>query len=226
MLAADAYAAQAAHAGCWESSLTAACCHTFAYRVLKRALDVVLSGAGLLLLSPLLVLLGAAVKATSKGPVFYRWHVLGAQGRTFTGYKFRSMAENADALRQRLWGRNERNGPIFKVTHDPRVTPVGRFLRRFSLDELPQLWSVLKGDMSFVGPRPVFPSEWEHFEGWHRRKLSVKPGAVSLWHVRGRTKEFSECIRLDLDYIDNWSIWLDLKILPKAVCYVLSGKNC
>jgi lipopolysaccharide/colanic/teichoic acid biosynthesis glycosyltransferase len=210
-----------------ESALPwAPCCRTLSYRVLKRGLDVVFSAGGLILLSPVFLLIILAVKATSPGPALYSWRVLGAQGRPFKSYKFRSMVDNADAGKGRLEQHNERSGPLFKMTRDPRVTAVGRFLRKFSLDELPQLWSILKGDMSFVGPRPVFPAEWEGFEEWQRRKLSVTPGAVSLWHVRGRSKEFSEWIELDLAYIDHWSIWQDLRILLGAVPYILLGKNC
>jgi lipopolysaccharide/colanic/teichoic acid biosynthesis glycosyltransferase len=128
-------------------------------------------------------------------------------------------------MKKDLLDYSESTGPVFKMKDDPRITSVGRILRRFSLDELPQLWSVLKGDMSLVGPRPVLTYEWEQFEEWHRRKLSVQPGAVCLWHVRGQPRDFDEWVKLDLEYIDNWSLWLDLKILFGAAAYIVTGKN-
>jgi lipopolysaccharide/colanic/teichoic acid biosynthesis glycosyltransferase len=135
------------------------------------------------------------------------------------------MIVGADELKRELWHENEMTGPVFKMKNDPRVTPIGRILRKFSVDELPQLWSVLKGDMSLVGPRPVGPQECEHFEDWQRRKLSVTPGMICLWHLRGKPGEFDEWIKLDLEYIDNWSVWLDIKLLFGAAWYVLSGRN-
>jgi lipopolysaccharide/colanic/teichoic acid biosynthesis glycosyltransferase len=194
--------------------------------VLKRALDLVVAALGLLLLSPLFLVVATAVKLTSPGPVFYRWEVVGRLGRRFIGYKFRSMVNNADSLKESLLRSNLRNGPVFKMQNDPRVTAVGRLLRRFSIDELPQLWSVLKGDMTLVGPRPVGPLEWARFEPWHRRKLSVTPGAICLWHVAGQPPEFADWIRLDLDYIDHWSFTQDLTILARGVGYVVQGRNC
>jgi lipopolysaccharide/colanic/teichoic acid biosynthesis glycosyltransferase len=170
-------------------------------------------------------LIALIVRLSSPGPLFYNWHVVGRGGKRFTGYKFRTMVVNADELKKDLWQYNERHGPTFKMKNDPRVTPVGRILRRFSLDELPQLWNVLKGDMSLVGPRPVGPDEWEHFEDCQRRKLSVTPGMICLWHVRGKPKEFRQWIKADLEYIDNWSLWLDIKLLFGAAWYMLSGKN-
>ena len=203
----------------------APCTQTFAYGVIKRLIDILCSASALIVLSPLLGLIALAVKLSLPGPLFYNWHVVGRGGKTFTSYKFRTMVVNADELKKDLWQYNERHGPTFKMKNDPRVTSVGRILRKFSLDELPQLWSVLKGDMSLVGPRPVGPDEWEHFKDWQRRKLSVTPGMISLWHVRGKPKDFNEWIRLDLEYIDTWSIWLDIKLLFSAAWYVLSGRN-
>lgn len=193
--------------------------------VVKRLLDVGISAMSLVILSPLLLLNATVIKITSPGRVVYQWPVIGKDGKRFTGYKFRTMVFNADELKERLLDRNEMTGPVFKMKNDPRVTPVGRILRKFSLDELPQLWSVLKGDMSLVGPRPVGPSEWERFEDWQRRKLSVTPGMICLWHVRGKPKDFNEWIEIDLEYIDNWSIWLDIKLLFGAAWYMLSGRN-
>ena len=203
----------------------APCCQTFTYRIIKRLIDILCSASALILLSPLLGVIALTVKLSSPGPLFYQWHVVGRGGKTFTSYKFRTMVVNADELKKELWHYNERNGPTFKMKNDPRVTSVGRILRKFSLDELPQLWSVLKGDMSLVGPRPVGPDEWEHFEDWQRRKLSATPGMICLWHVRGKPRGFSEWIKLDLEYTDNWSLWLDIKLLFGAAWYMLSGKN-
>lgn len=203
----------------------APCSQTFAYRVIKRVIDLLISAIALILLSPLLGLIALIAKLWSPGPLFYKWHVVGRNGKRFTGHKFRTMIVGADELKKELWHQNEMTGPVFKLKNDPRATLVGRILRKFSLDELPQLWSVLKGDMSLVGPRPVGPQEWKHFEDWQRRKLSVTPGMICLWHVRGKPKEFREWIKLDLEYIDNWSIWLDIKLLFGAVWYMLSGSN-
>ena len=194
-------------------------------RSFKRLIDLFISVCFLVILSPLFAILAVIVKLTSPGPILYRWNVIGEDGKRFTGHKFRTMVVNADELKKDLWRYNERNGPTFKMKYDPRVTPVGRILRKFSLDELPQLWSVLKGDMSLVGPRPVGPHEWEHFEDWQRRKLSVTPGMICLWHIRGKPEEFEKWIKLDLEYIDNWSLWFDIKLLFGAARYVLSGKN-
>jgi lipopolysaccharide/colanic/teichoic acid biosynthesis glycosyltransferase len=191
----------------------------------KRLGDVVLSVAGLLVLAPLLIVLAALVAATSKGPVFYEWRVLGRHARPFRGYKFRTMVENADELKPAMLASNEMTGPAFKMRNDPRVTAVGRWMRKFSLDELPQLWSVLKGDMSLVGPRPPGPHEFVHFEPWQRGKLAVTPGITCLWQVSGRSEitEFDEWMRLDLHYIRQWSLGLDAKILLRTLPAVLRG---
>jgi len=182
---------------------------------IKRCVDVAGAAVGLMLLSPILGLLALAVLLDSGAPVFYRWKVVGLRGRPFTGYKFRTMVPEADERRSQLEGMNEMTGPVFKMRDDPRVTRVGRFLRRFSLDELPQLWSVLKGDMSLVGPRPPLQHEWSRFEPWQRRKLSVKPGMTCLWQVSGRSdiKDFTEWVKLDIEYIERWSLLLDVQIL-------------
>jgi len=194
---------------------------------LKRLFDIVVSALLLLLLSPLLTLIALAVWLASGRPILYRWPVVGLGGRPFTGYKFRTMVKDADRLKAQLLAHNEMQGPVFKMTNDPRVTPIGRVLRKFSLDELPQLWSVLKGDMSLVGPRPPLQSEWVHFEDWQRRKLSVKPGITCLWQVSGRNeiRDFDDWVRMDLQYIDNWSFWLDLEILLRTIPAVLFGRG-
>jgi lipopolysaccharide/colanic/teichoic acid biosynthesis glycosyltransferase len=191
--------------------------------ILKRLFDILVGGLLLILLFPLLALIGLMILITSGRPVFYRWQVVGLGGRPFTGYKFRTMVKDADELKAQLLAHNEMVGPVFKMADDPRVTPVGRVLRKFSLDELPQLWSVLKGDMSLVGPRPPLQSEWVAFEDWQRRKLSVKPGITCLWQVKGRSDitDFDEWVKLDLEYIDTWSLWLDLKILLLTIPAVL-----
>jgi len=164
---------------------------------------------------------------TSAGPAFYQWRVVGFNKRPFKSWKFRTMLENADELKSKLWDKNEMQGPVFKMRDDPRITRVGRILRRFSLDELPQLYSVLKGDMSLVGPRPPLIGEVNRFESWQRRKLSLKPGLTCLWQVSGRNeiRDFNDWAKLDLEYIDNWSLWLDLKIFFKTVYVVLSGSG-
>jgi lipopolysaccharide/colanic/teichoic acid biosynthesis glycosyltransferase len=194
-------------------------------RGLKRLIDLMVAALALVLLSPVLIAIALAIKFGSNGPAFFRWPVVGQNGKPLRAYKFRTMVVGADALKQQLLDQNEATGPVFKMKNDPRITPVGRILRKFSLDELPQLWSVVNGDMSLVGPRPVLDYEWVQFNDWQRQKLSVKPGAVCLWHVRGQPREIDEWIRLDLEYIQNWSLWLDLKIMAGAVWYIVSGRN-
>jgi len=195
------------------------------YSVVKRSTDALLAAIGLILLAPLFLLLAVLIKLTSTGPILYAWDVIGRGGRPFRGYKFRTMVIGADALKPQLNHKNEMTGPVFKMRADPRIMPVGRFLRKYSLDELPQLWSVLKGDMSLVGPRPAGRQEWQHYEPWQRRKLSVTPGITCLWQVSGRNRvsDFDEWVRMDLDYIDHWSLWLDLRILLRTVAVVLRG---
>jgi len=193
----------------------------------KRAFDAVLSGLFLIVLSPVLLILAVAVKLTSSGPVFYRWNVVGKGGRPFTGYKFRSMCLDADQLKAQLEPLNEMLGPVFKLTNDPRVTRLGAWMRRHSLDELPQLYSVLKGDMSLVGPRPPLVSEYARFTEFQKQKLAVKPGITCLWQVNGRNdvKDFDEWVKLDLDYIRCWTPMLDIKILVKTASEVFAGSG-
>jgi len=191
----------------------------------KRVIDVLASAISLILLAPLLLLVALAIKFTSPGPVLYRWPVVGQGGKPLRAYKFRTMVVGADGMKQQLLTKNEATGPVFKMKNDPRITPVGRMLRKFSLDELPQLWSVLKGDMSLVGPRPVLTYEWEQFNDWQRQKLCVKPGMICLWHLRGQPRDFDAWVKLDLEYIENWSLWLDLKLLLGAALYMLTGRN-
>jgi lipopolysaccharide/colanic/teichoic acid biosynthesis glycosyltransferase len=193
----------------------------------KRAFDLVVSGSLLLLLSLFFLILAAAVKLTSRGPVFYRWRVVGKGGRPFTGFKFRSMCSNADQVKERLEHLNEMRGPVFKLTNDPRVTKLGAWMRRYSLDELPQLYSVLKGDMSLVGPRPPLVTEYVRFSQFQKQKLAVKPGMTCLWQVNGRNqvRDFDEWVKLDLEYIRRWSFKLDMWILFKTAGEVFAGSG-
>ena len=193
---------------------------------LKRILDVIFSSALLVLSLPLFILAALLIKLTSKGPVLYRQVRCGLDGRPFTFLKFRSMVEGADEKRKEIAHLNEAEGPIFKISADPRVTKIGRILRRTSIDELPQLINVLRGEMSLVGPRPPLPAEVERYDGWQRRRLSMKPGLTCLWQVSGRSAlSFEKWVELDLRYIDNWSPWLDLRIMLRTVPAVASLKG-
>jgi len=193
---------------------------------LKRIADVVMAGVALVLLLPVLLIIGAAITITSPGEVLFRQTRCGLGGRRFTLYKFRSMVNNAEQLRAELHQLNDLDGPAFKMADDPRITPIGRILRRFSLDELPQLWNILRGDMSFVGPRPAVPDEVEKYEPWQRRRLRMRPGLTCIWVLEGRSHvEFHRWIQLDLAYIDNWSLWLDCKIFFRTIPIVISGKG-
>jgi len=196
-------------------------------RGVKRLLDVVGSGLGLLLLSPLFAVVSALIKLDSPGPVFYRWKVVGRNGVPFRSFKFRSMCQDADARKHALAAANEMSGPVFKIANDPRITRSGRWLRRTSIDELPQLWSVLTGQMSLVGPRPPLQSEYARFTPWQRQKLQVRPGLTCLWQVRGRNtiSNFDDWVRLDLEYIAQWSLRLDFQILLATVPELLFGRG-
>jgi exopolysaccharide biosynthesis polyprenyl glycosylphosphotransferase len=194
---------------------------------LKRLQDIGASAVGIAMTAPLLPVIALAVKLSSRGPLMYSQQRCGLNGRLFTLYKFRTMYEGADRRLDEVAHLNEVEGPAFKASRDPRVTPVGRLLRRLSLDELPQLYNVLRGDMSLVGPRPPIPQEVERYERWQRRRLSMKPGLTGLWQVSGRAgiEDFKSWITLDLAYIDQWSLWLDLKILLKTIPAVLSTRG-
>ncbi|MBL8730675.1 MAG: exopolysaccharide biosynthesis polyprenyl glycosylphosphotransferase [Planctomycetes bacterium] len=190
----------------------------------KRAIDVVGATAGLLALLPVLVACGILVKLTSKGPVFFRQIRVGKNGETFHCLKFRTMFAGAHAQQEKLRAESTQDGPAFKIPKDPRITSVGRVLRKFSLDELPQLLNVLIGDMSLVGPRPPIPTEVDKYTWWQRRRISVKPGLTCVWQVWGRNKvSFKRWVEMDLYYIDNWSLWLDLKLIAHTVRVVVSG---
>lgn len=193
----------------------------------KRAMDVIGSSIMLVLLSPLFLLLAVLVKLSSSGPVFYRSNFIGEGGRPFWAYKFRSMYVNADQLKAHLAHLNEMRGPVFKMTEDPRITPLGKWIRKYSLDEIPQFFSVLKGDMSLVGPRPNLETEHKFFTPYQKQKVSVRPGITCLWQVNGRNEisDFDEWVRLDLEYIRTWSLWLDIKLLLKTVPVVIRGSG-
>ncbi len=192
----------------------------------KRLLDVLVASVGLALFAPLLPFLALAIKLDSPGPVFFRQWRCGLRGRRFMLYKLRTMVANAESLRPHLAHLNVMDGPVFKAPNDPRVTRVGRILRRLSLDEVPQLWNVLKGDMSLVGPRPPLPEEVAQYQPWQRRRLAMRPGLTCLWQISGRSHlSFSQWMALDLAYIDSWSLALDLKILLRTVPAVLRGRG-
>ena len=194
--------------------------------VVKRILDLFGSFVLLVLTAPLMLLIAALIRITSPGPAIFSQNRSGLHGRPFSMHKFRSMVTNAEQGRAELESRNEMSGPVFKVKNDPRVTPVGAWLRRTSLDELPQLWNVLRGEMSLVGPRPLPLYETNNFNDVsQRRRMSVRPGLTCLWQIRGRNQitDFNDWVRLDLEYIDNWSLWLDLSILLRTVPVVLFG---
>jgi len=196
------------------------------HSVAKTLIDFVGSFLLLILCLPLFLVIAIAIKGTSRGPVFFKQQRSGHNGRPFTLYKFRTMVTNAEQYRHELEAMNEMSGPVFKLTKDPRVTFIGKILRKYSLDELPQFWNVLWGEMSLVGPRPLPVDEVKRFSDLaHRRRLSVKPGLTCLWQIGGRNKisDFKDWVRLDLEYIDNWSLWLDLKILLYTIPAVLRG---
>ena len=195
-------------------------------RAIKRLFDIAASGVALWLLLPLLLVVALLIKVTSKGPIFFRQKRVGLHGRTFPMLKFRTMVANAEALKASLSEKNEQSGPVFKMKNDPRITPVGRILRRHSIDELPQLINVLRGDMSVVGPRPPVPQEVAKYQPWQRRRLSVRPGLTCIWQVSGRNQiTFEEWMYLDMRYIDNWSLGEDLGLILRTVPIVLTGRG-
>jgi len=201
--------------------------HDFIYLSLKRVLDFAGALFGLIVLAPLFFLTALAIKATSRGPVFFKQVRCGVNGRTFKILKFRTMVVDAEKRLAELKRLNELEGPVFKIRNDPRITPIGRFLRKTSLDELPQLINVVKGDMSLVGPRPPIPAEVERYERWQRRRLSMRPGITCIHEVVARNdKDFNNWMKLDLEYIDNWAFGLDFKILTRTVLAVIKGTGC
>ena len=190
--------------------------------LLKRIMDVLVSGIALVLLSPLMITIAIIIKTTNPGPVFFIQERIGMNRRKFKLLKFRPMVVDAEARKKELAALNEMDGPAFKMKNDPRVTPIGRFIRKTSIDELPQLINVLRGEMALVGPRPPLPAEVDQYEWLHRRRLSIKPGITCLWQVNGRNSiPFAQWMEMDKEYIENWSIWLDIKILCKTLPVVL-----
>jgi exopolysaccharide biosynthesis polyprenyl glycosylphosphotransferase len=200
-----------------------------AARLVKRSTDLVIGGTALIVLSPFLVIAAARIRLESPGPVFFRQERMGAGGRTFRIFKFRSMYLDADERKAEIAELNMHgeDGPkMFKIVGDPRITPFGRFLRRWSLDELPQLFNVMKGEMSLVGPRPLILAEDENILGHHRRRLNITPGVTGLWQVLGRSDiPFAEMVGLDYLYMTNWSLWGDMKLLARTVPAVLSRRG-
>jgi exopolysaccharide biosynthesis polyprenyl glycosylphosphotransferase len=193
--------------------------------LVKRITDVILASAALILLCPFMLAIALLIRLTSPGPAIFRQTRCGLNGRTFVFYKFRSMCEDAEARREAVAHLNRRE-TVFKIPNDPRLTAFGRFLRKFSIDEWPQLWNVLKGDMSLVGPRPPLPGEVENYQRWQRRRLRMRPGLTCLWAVKGRDRlDFETWMRLDMQYIDTWSLGLDWKIILRTIPQVLSGKG-
>ncbi len=194
---------------------------------IKRIIDIAGSLIALTLFSPFMLIAAIGIWISDGKPILYNWNVIGINKKQFRSWKFRTMVKDADKFKKGLMDKNEMEGPVFKIKDDPRIIPFGRWVRKWSFDETPQLLSVLKGDMSLVGPRPVFPDELDKYESWHRRKLSIKPGITCLWQVRGRNNihNFDDWVMMDLEYIDNWSLLLDIKILLKTIPSVLLGKG-
>ncbi|MCB9919063.1 MAG: sugar transferase [Planctomycetes bacterium] len=196
-------------------------------RMVKRSIDFFAALIGIVILSPVLITIAVVIKLTDRGPVLFRQTRVGQFGRPFACLKFRSMCMNAEAKLAELRAANEEDGPTFKMKDDPRVTKIGRLLRKYSLDELPQLFNVLLGDMSLVGPRPPIPSEVEEYDWWQRRRLSVRPGITCIWQVFGRNRvPFERWMEMDLQYIDNWSLTMDMKLLARTVGTVVKGTGC
>ena len=196
------------------------------YRISKRVFDLAVAAAALVLLIPIIPLIAVMIKLDTPGPVFYRQQRVGRRGRVFDFYKFRSMFADADERKKEVEALNEQDGPVFKVRSDPRVTSVGRFLRRSSLDEIPQIFNVVKGQMSIVGPRPPLPSEVLRYQPWHRKRLEVTPGITCLWQISGRSHvSFNEWMRLDMEYIKQRSLRTDLLILLKTIPAVIARKG-
>jgi exopolysaccharide biosynthesis polyprenyl glycosylphosphotransferase len=195
--------------------------------IIKRTLDIVISLILIVLLAPLFLVIALLIKFSSKGPIFFNQERLGLNKRRFSIHKFRTMVPNAEEMIAALEEQNEVSGPVFKIKNDPRITPIGKIVRRTSIDELPQLFNILKGDMSLVGPRPLPVRDYEGFnQDWQRRRFSVRPGITCLWQVNGRSAiPFEQWMRLDLQYMDEWSLWLDLKILARTIPAVLKGSG-
>ena len=196
------------------------------YEAIKRLIDIICSFVGILVLSPLFIIIAIIIKFTSKGPVFFSQKRVGRNGKEFDMYKFRSMVVNAEELKEKLAAQNEMSGPMFKMKDDPRVTKVGKFIRKTSIDELPQLWNILKGDMSLVGPRPSLPKEVAQFDEWMYKRLEVKPGLTCYWQVSGRNNiDFEDWMKLDIRYVQERNLWVDIKLIFKTVFVLFGDKN-
>lgn len=196
------------------------------YNFVKRFIDIFCSGLGIILLSPVFIIVGTIIKLDSKGPVIFSQKRVGKDGKEFKMYKFRSMVVNAEELKKKLMHQNEMSGPMFKMKDDPRITKIGKFIRKTSIDELPQLINVLKGEMSLVGPRPSLPKEVAEFEPWMMRRLDVKPGLTCYWQVSGRNNiDFDDWMKLDLKYVEDRSIKLDIKLIFKTFFVLFGDKN-
>ena len=199
---------------------------TISYLILKRIIDIIGSIIGIVLVSPVLLVTAVLIKLESKGRIFFSQTRVGLHGKEFKIYKFRSMVDGAEALRKSIEHKNEMSGPMFKVRCDPRITKIGRFIRKTSIDELPQLINVLKGEMSLVGPRPSIPSEVEKFEAWMLKRLEVKPGLTCYWQVSGRNNIcFEDWMKLDIDYVNNRNMQLDIKLIFKTIILLFGDKN-
>ena len=197
------------------------------YMFCKRAMDIIGSLAGLILLSPLLLIIAIAIKIEDpKGSIFFAQQRCGKDNKLFPMYKFRSMVSNAEELLEELMEHNEMDGPVFKIKDDPRITKVGKFIRKTSLDELPQLFNILRGDMSIVGPRPAIPHEVAEYNDYQRQRLLVKPGLTCIWQVSGRNSiGFDEWMEMDLEYITTRSLWMDIKLIFKTVGVLFGDEN-
>ena len=196
------------------------------YEVIKRIIDIVASFIGLILLSPLILIVSMLIKLESKGEVIFKQKRVGLNGKEFYMYKFRSMVINAEELKAELESQNEMSGPMFKMKDDPRITRIGKFIRKTSIDELPQLINVIKGDMSLVGPRPSLPKEVDEFEQWMRERLAVKPGLTCIWQISGRNNiDFEDWMKLDIKYVRERSLVLDFKLIFKTIFVLFGDKN-
>lgn len=198
----------------------------YIYEIFKRIIDICGALSGLILLSPIMLIVSIIIKIESKGEIIFKQKRVGLNGREFYMYKFRSMVVNAEELKTALEKQNEMSGPMFKMKEDPRVTKVGKFIRKTSIDELPQLVNVLKGDMSLVGPRPSLPKEVESFEPWMLERLEVKPGLTCIWQVSGRNNiDFEDWMKLDISYVEDRNLWIDIKLIFKTIFVLFGDKN-
>lgn len=196
------------------------------YLILKRVIDLLGAIFGLIITSPILIVVSLFIKFESKGPILFKQKRVGQNGREFAMYKFRSMVTNAEELKEKLKEKNEMSGPMFKMKDDPRITKVGRFIRRTSIDELPQLLNIFKGEMSLVGPRPSLPKEVKYFEGWMLERLVVKPGLTCYWQVSGRNNiDFKDWMRLDIKYVRERNLWIDIKLIFKTIRVLFGDDN-